>query len=145
MPFQGKIYYITMTESVNFAGRCCPNLGQRPPHGFLIAGHRSQPFLQHRAISRTHSQHRSKDPRFMATFRVSHTQAIIAQFRDFDHRFLAIGQLHGSNSLASSKRHRKEGLPTLQKSGAPFISVVFKASSAFEDIGSERLQHGLLE
>jgi hypothetical protein len=44
----------------------------------------------------------------MATFRVSRTQTIIAQFRDFDQRFLAIGQLHGSSSLASSKRHRNK-------------------------------------
>jgi hypothetical protein len=45
----------------------------------------------------------------MATFRMSRTQTIIAQFRDFDHRFLAIGQLHGTYSLASSKLNREQG------------------------------------
>jgi hypothetical protein len=94
---QRKIYHITMTKSVNFAG-----------NSFLIAGRGLQPLLQHRAIGRTDSQHRSKDARLMATFRVSRTQTIIAQFRDFDQRFLAIGQFHRSSSLASSKLHRNK-------------------------------------
>jgi hypothetical protein len=94
---QRKIYHITMTESVNFTG-----------NGFLLAGRRLQPLLQHRAIGRADSQHRSKDARLMATFGVSRTQTIIAQFRDFDQRFLATRQLHGSSSLASSKLHRNK-------------------------------------
>ncbi len=92
---QRKIYHITMTESVNFAS-----------NGFVIASRRSQPLLQHKAVGRADSQHRTKDARLMATFRMSRTQTIVAQFRDFDHSFLAIGQLHGSASLAPSKLHR---------------------------------------
>jgi hypothetical protein len=94
---QQRIYHITLAESVKFAG-----------NGFLIACRRPQPFLQHRAVGRADSQHSAKDACFVATFRMGYIQAIIAQFRDFDYRFLAIGQLHGSSSLASSKLHRNK-------------------------------------
>src|SRR6266851_10264493 len=60
------------------------------------------------AFGRAYSQHYPKDARFMATFRMSNVQTIIAQFRDFEHRFLAIGQLHALSSLASFKLHRNK-------------------------------------
>lgn len=60
------------------------------------------------AFGRTDSKYGPKDPRLMATFGMSNIQTIIAHFRDFDHRSLAIGQLHASSSLASRKLHRNK-------------------------------------
>src|SRR5216683_1509837 len=60
------------------------------------------------AFGRTDSKYCPKDPRLMATFGMSNIQTIIAHFRDFDHRSLAIGQLHALSSLASSKLHRNK-------------------------------------
>jgi hypothetical protein len=57
----------------------------------------------------------------MATFRMSYTQTVIEQFRDVDNRYLAIGQLHGSSSLTSSKLHRNKVATVLTHGDVPPI------------------------